>query len=108
MQSVILKMANLSAFSSQAAKPDGTHCFMVKGVEYFIPFGELVDVEAEKEKITAEIDYLKGFLQSVQNKLKNERFVGSAPPQVIENERNKEKDALQKMELLEQRLAGLN
>lgn len=108
MQSVILKMANLSAFSSQAVKPDGAHCFMVKGVEYFIPFGELVDIEAEKEKITAEIDYLKGFLQSVQNKLKNERFVGSAPPQVIENERNKEKDALQKMELLEQRLAGLN
>jgi valyl-tRNA synthetase len=108
LQSVILKMANLSAFSSQTTKPDGAHCFMVKGVEYFIPFGELVDVEAEKEKITAEIDYLKGFLQSVQNKLKNERFVGSAPPQVIENERNKEKDALQKMELLEQRLAGLN
>ena len=106
--SVVLKMANLSIFSALLAAPKEAHSFIVKGVEYFIPFGELVDVEGEKAKINSELQYLKGFLEAVQAKLRNERFVGSAPQEVIENERNKESDALQKMALLEERLSRLN
>ncbi|NBX39021.1 MAG: hypothetical protein EBR54_06375, partial [Flavobacteriia bacterium] len=64
--------------------------------------------EGEKAKINSELLYLKGFLESVQAKLRNERFVGSAPQQVIENERNKESDTLHKIALLEDRLSRLN
>jgi valyl-tRNA synthetase len=80
---------------------------MVQGVEYFIPFGEMVDVEAEKEKINAELVYLDGFLKSIHSKLQNERFVGSAPKPVIDNELKKEADTLQKIALLKDRLARL-
>ncbi|NBU92959.1 MAG: valine--tRNA ligase, partial [Flavobacteriia bacterium] len=106
--SVVLKMGNLSTFSAQHAAPNAAQSFIVKGVEYFIPFGELVDIEGEKAKINSELLYLKGFLESVQAKLRNERFVGSAPQQVIENERNKESDTLHKIALLEDRLSRLN
>ena len=105
--SVILKMANLVTFSSADTPPTGAHCFMVQGVEYFIPFGEMVDVEAEKEKINAELVYLDGFLKSIHSKLQNERFVGSAPKPVIDNELKKEADTLQKIALLKDRLARL-
>jgi valyl-tRNA synthetase len=80
---------------------------MVQGIEYFIPFGEMVDIEAEKEKINSELVYLHGFLDSVQVKLKNERFVNSAPKQVIDNELKKESDTLQKIALLNDRLTRL-
>ena len=80
---------------------------MVQGIEYFIPFGEMVDIEAEKEKINSELVYLHGFLDSVQVKLKNERFVNSAPKQVIDNEIKKESDTLQKIALLNDRLTRL-
>jgi valyl-tRNA synthetase len=105
--SVILKMANLVSFSCIDNLPTGAYCFMVQGVEYFIPFGEMVDVEVEKEKINAELVYLQGFLDAVHAKLKNERFVNSAPKPVIDNELKKESDTLQKIALLQDRLTRL-
>ncbi|MBM3164788.1 MAG: valine--tRNA ligase [Bacteroidetes bacterium] len=106
--SVVLKMANLVSISSQDMPPSRANCFMIGGVEYFIPFGEMVDVDAEKEKISQELTYLRGFLASVQGKLNNERFVNSAPKAVIDNERKKESDTLQKMALLQERMTRLN
>ena len=55
-----------------------------------------------------ELNYTKGFLKSVQGKLSNEKFVNGAPEQVLANERKKEADALQKIAILEEKLAGLN
>jgi valyl-tRNA synthetase len=54
-----------------------------------------------------ELNYTKGFLKSVQGKLSNEKFVAGAPEQVLANERKKEADALQKIAVLEEKLAGL-
>ncbi|MCH7513448.1 MAG: hypothetical protein IH947_05820 [Bacteroidetes bacterium] len=60
-----------------------------------------------KENITRELDYLRGFLASVEKKLHNERFVQNAPQNVIENERKKQADALVKIKALEVALAEL-
>jgi valyl-tRNA synthetase len=53
------------------------------------------------------LTYQKGFLQAVQKKLSNERFVENAPEAVIAIERKKEADALAKIKLIEQNLAQL-
>ena len=81
--------------------------FIVEGVEYFIPFGDTVDVESEIKKMEEELGYTKGFLKSVQGKLSNERFVAGAPAQVLDLERKKEADALGKIQLLEEKLVSL-
>ncbi|WP_226391367.1 hypothetical protein, partial [Penaeicola halotolerans] len=65
------------------------------------------NVEEEKENIQKEIDYTKGFLNSVMKKLSNERFVAGAPAQVIEMERKKQADAEAKIKALEESLAKL-
>jgi valyl-tRNA synthetase len=107
LDAVLLKMGNLLELKRQADEIAGAHCFMVKGVAYYIPFGELIDVEGERAKILEEIKYTKGFLAAVQGKLSNERFVAGAPEQVVVVERQKEADALQKLTLLESRLIAL-
>ena len=107
LDAVLLKMGNLSELKRQADEIAGAHCFMVKGVAYYIPFGELIDVEGERAKILEEIKYTKGFLAAVQGKLSNERFVAGAPEQVVAVERQKEADAVQKLTLLESRLIAL-
>jgi valyl-tRNA synthetase len=107
LDSVLLKMGNLSEVKRQSDKIDGAHCFIVKGIEYYIPFGELIDVEEERAKILEEIKYTQGFLSAVQGKLSNQRFVAGAPEQVVAVERKKEADALQKLMLLESRLDAL-
>jgi valyl-tRNA synthetase len=106
--SVIVKMGNLSLMEYVSEKVNNANSFIVDGSEYFIPFGDTIDVEAEKEKINEELTYTKGFLKSVQGKLKNERFVAGAPEQVVAVERKKEADALAKIALLEEKLASLN
>ena len=104
---VIVKMGNLSVFEYVADKIQQANSFIVEGVEFFIPFGDAVDVEAEIQKMEEELTYTKGFLKSVQGKLSNERFVAGAPAQVLELERKKEADALGKIQLLEEKLTSL-
>jgi valyl-tRNA synthetase len=106
--SVILKMVNLSVLEYTDEKPGNSNSFIVDGNEYFVPFGDAIDVEAEKDKIEKELEYTKGFLVSVQRKLQNEKFVSGAPEQVVQLEKKKESDALDTIALLEDKLASLN
>jgi valyl-tRNA synthetase len=105
---VILKMGNLSLMEYTTDKVNNANSFLVQSNEYFIPFGDAIDVSAEKEKMEEELNYTRGFLKSVQGKLNNEKFVNGAPEQVLANERKKEADALQKIAVLEEKLASLN
>jgi valyl-tRNA synthetase len=106
--SVIIKMGNLTKLEYTQDKIQQANSFMVKSNEYFIPFGDTIDLVAEKAKMEEELNYTKGFLKSVQAKLSNEKFVSGAPEQVISNERKKEADALQKISVLEEKLASMN
>ena len=66
-----------------------------------------VNIEEEIEKLQEELKYTQGFLRSVQGKLSNERFVNNAPDAVVASEKKKEEDALAKIKMLEESLAGL-
>ncbi|TNF46154.1 MAG: valine--tRNA ligase [Bacteroidetes bacterium] len=105
---VILKMGNLSQLEYVSDKVGNANTFLVDGNEYFIPFGDSIDIEAERQKLQQELDYTKGFLVSVQKKLQNEKFVSGAPEQVVALEKKKESDALEKIAILEDKLSGLN
>lgn len=104
---VIQKLANISEinFNQKTDKPSFT--FLVGANEFSIPLSENLDLGEEKEKTEEEIKYLKGFLISVDKKLSNEKFVANAKPEVVEIERKKQKDALDKIALLEEKLKSL-
>lgn len=105
---VIQKLTNVAEISYVDAAVDGALSFRVKSNEYFIPISGAIDVEAEIAKIQEELNYTKGFLQSVEKKLSNERFVNNAPEKVIQIERKKQADAEAKIETLEKSLASLS
>ncbi|PBQ32519.1 valine--tRNA ligase [Sphingobacteriaceae bacterium] len=104
---VIVKLANLSAFSYSKEKVEGAYSFTVKTTEFYIPLANNINVEEEKERLTKELEYNKGFLKSVQIKLSNEKFVANAKPEIIASERKKESDALSKIESIEGQLKSL-
>ena len=108
MDPIILKMGNLSQLEQISEKMNNSSSFLVGINEYYIPFGEHIDIESEKAKIDEELKHLKGFLKGVQAKLGNEKFVSSAPEQVVNMERKKEKDASDKIALLTEKLSSLN
>ncbi len=104
--SVVVKHCNLSTFArTDEAKP-GSKTFVAKNVEYFVPMSGKVDVEEEIKKLQSELEYTRGFLKSVEKKLSNERFVSSAPAAVVDRERQKQADALVKIEALEKQIAN--
>jgi valyl-tRNA synthetase len=104
---VIKKLGNISEMSKVGSKVDGALSFRVKSNEYFIPAGDTVDVESEIAKIEEELKYTEGFLNSVQKKLSNERFVSNAPEQVVVMERKKAADAEAKIQTLMESLKSL-
>ena len=105
--SVISKLGNISKMETVSNAVEGTLTFRVQSNEYFIPIAGNINVEEEVKKINEELKYIQGFLKSVQGKLANERFVNNAPEQVLQNERNKEADALAKIETLKASLVSL-
>lgn len=106
---VIQKLANLNRIGLVEEAPSGNAtAFLVGSVEFFIPLEGKVDAAKEKEVILKEIAYHKGFLAIVDKKLSNEKFVNSAPPQVVESERKKKADAESKIKALEESLARLS
>lgn len=106
--SVIVKLCNLSELEYISEKPSGCASFLVGTAEFYIPLdGSSIDVEAERSRIQADIDYYRGFLDSVMKKLNNERFVSNAPPAVIDVERKKKSDAEMKIQSLEETLRSL-
>jgi valyl-tRNA synthetase len=101
---VIIKLSNLSGIKFVGSKQEDSASFMVGTTEFFIPLGDKLDVESERIKILADLDYYKGFLNSVMKKLSNERFVQNAPANILEMERKKKNDAEVKIRSLEERL----
>jgi valyl-tRNA synthetase len=105
-ESVLTKLANLSSFSFGTTVVNSLS-FVVKADECFIPMGDAINVEEERENMSKDLAYTKGFLSTILKKLSNERFVAGAPPQVIEMERKKQADAEAKIKTLEASLAKL-
>ena len=104
---VVSKMCNLSAISVVETKADGASAFMVGTMEYAVPLGNLIDVEAEMARMEAELKHKEGFLQGVLKKLSNEKFVNNAPAAVIEMERKKQADAESIIKSLKESIAAL-
>jgi valyl-tRNA synthetase len=79
----------------------------VKTNEYFVPLTSNVNPEEEKARLKKDLEYNQGFLQSVQKKLANEKFVANAKPELIELERRKQADTESRIKAIEEQLANL-
>ncbi len=99
--SLIMKMGNIDCIDYVEQSVDSSISFRLNSNEYFIPILGTVDIEVEVNKLREELDYTKGFLNSVRKKLSNESFVNNAPDSVVLSERKKEADAVAKIETIE-------
>ncbi|MFC2086448.1 valine--tRNA ligase [Bacteroidota bacterium] len=105
--SVLIKLNNLSEISLVKDKIEDASSFRVLTTEYYVPLGEKIDKKAELQKLEEELEYAKGFLNSVMKKMSNDRFVQNAPEKVVEMERKKLEDTETKIKVLEDRIESL-
>ena len=104
---VIMKMANLSSIEVVTEKDATASAFMIGTDEFAVPLGNMIDVDAEIQKMEAQLQHLEGFLQGVLKKLSNERFVANAPEAVVAMERKKQSDSEEKIAALKESIAAL-
>lgn len=103
---VISKLANIESCQVVKDLPEQVLSFRVGTAAYYLPFS-VENPEEEIAKLNEDLNYQKGFLTGVQKKLSNTRFVDHAPAQVVEIERKKERDTLEKIKHIEQQIAQL-
>ncbi len=89
----LLELANLTAvdfISNKDQIPKDVMSAVIDGAEIFIPQDELLDYEAELERLKKEEQKLEGDLARYSGKLNNPNFVEKAKPEVVTAEREKQ------------------
>ncbi len=85
-----LAYASEVAFAEVApGDTSGQVIVVTRGATAYMPLSELVDVQAELDRIHKEIEKAQNGLRSVEGKLSNEKFVSRAPEAVVNAEREK-------------------
>ncbi len=74
---------------SGLARPEASAAVVVGRSEVFLPLAGMIDLDAERARLTKEIEQKQGFLTGVERKLSNESFVARAPEDVVAKERQK-------------------
>ena len=93
--------------SSEITAPDLAMSAVLTGAEIFLPLAGLINIEEEIKRLEKELAKWTGEVKRVQGKLGNERFVSNAPDDVVEAERAKEKDYLEKQAAVKDRIESL-
>ena len=105
--SILVKLGNLSVLNTVDEEVRGAASFRVKSTNIYVPLEGFIDADEELKKLEEELNYTKGFLNSVIKKLSNEQFVSNAPEAVVTKEKAKQTDAEAKIKVLEERIASM-
>ncbi|MFH1160325.1 MAG: valine--tRNA ligase [bacterium] len=105
---VVKKLCGIGELAYVETKQPDAFSFVVRTTEFYIPVTLQINVEEERVKLREELAYTKGFLDSVEQKLSNEKFVKNAPETVVETERKKKSDAEARIRVLEEQLKAIH
>ncbi len=107
IESILLKQVNAESVSYTSTSVVNSITVVVQKDKFFIETTTVLDTASQRDQLQKDLDYLKGFLISVEKKLGNEKFVQNAKPEVIDSERKKKADAEEKIKVIEESLASL-
>jgi valyl-tRNA synthetase len=86
----------------------GNLTVIVNKDKFHIETNKAIETSVQREQLLKDLSYLKGFLNTVNQKLNNEKFVQNAKADVIALERKKKADAETKIQVIEESLSALN
>jgi len=104
---MVCKSANLSKLIITQDEQVTGISFISGTEKCIIRMEEVLDIHAQIEEKHKELQYQNGFLVSVLKKLDNERFVQSAPKDIVDKEKAKYADAQERIKILEEELQRL-
>lgn len=108
-ESVITRLTNPESLvlSLDLKIPEKAMSAVLSGAEIYLPLAGLIDIEQEIFRLEKELKKLDGEVERVDKKLANKGFVAKAPEQVIEEEKEKQKDYMEKRKQVKARMTEL-
>jgi valyl-tRNA synthetase len=87
-EDLILRLARLDSITETPLAPRGSATIAVEGGAFALPLADIIDVTAEKERLSKSLEKLSKEASGLNGRLSNPRFVASAPPEVVEETRD--------------------
>ncbi len=87
--------------------PEGAVQLILDEATLVLPLADVIDVAAEKSRLTREIDKMSREIAKLDKKLQNQDFLARAPAHVVDTQRERLVDAEQSRERLEDAMARL-
>ena len=88
-------------------RPSPAVSAVVGAADLCLPLEGLVDLDAERDRLSRELDKAQCDLEGQTKKLANENFVGRAPAEVVQKVRDRASELTEQIERLQARLAAL-
>lgn len=86
----LANITNITFIKSKEEVPEEVMSAVVAGAEIFIPLDDIMDYEAELDRLRKEKKKLEGEVKRVEGKLSNQGFISKAPEKVINEEKVKQ------------------
>jgi len=93
--------------SPEVTPPPGSARQVLRTAELFVPLAGLIDIEAERARLTRELEKTKDDLARAERNLSNPQFTARAPKDVIEKEERKREEFLARLARIEANLSSL-
>ncbi|MCE9649343.1 MAG: valine--tRNA ligase [Parvibaculum sp.] len=90
---LIVRLARLSSADATETVPAGALQMVLDEATVLLPIADVVDLKAETARLAKELGKLEGEIGKIDAKLGNEKFIASAPEQVVEEQRERKADA---------------
>jgi valyl-tRNA synthetase len=88
-EQAIKRLARVGDISLADAAPKGSAQIVVNEATVCLPLGSLIDLQAEAARLQKELAKVTEEIARLHKKLSNEKFVASAPAEIVEAEREK-------------------
>jgi valyl-tRNA synthetase len=90
----IKRLARVSDISSAASSPQGAVLLIVRGETAALPLKGVIDIAAERTRLSKEMQKADADIARVDAKLNNPNFMARAPEEVVEEEKEKREEAV--------------
>lgn len=100
-------ISDLEIRPGETSEPDNAAAAIVPGLQIYLPLVGLVDIAKETQRLESELAKLDAEIEMFDRKLANEGFVKKAPAEVVERERQRRRDSVEKREAVVKRLEQL-